>query len=164
MAKVMLLLVFIALPLSHSFMVARMVARRNLASPSPLYSSFQCPPPKAQQLLNSPGHVYLDVRTADEFNAYKVPRSFNIPCFDAGTYGLEPVVDFVDKVRETFGDPGLAPTFIVGCKIGQRSLAGMDRLRAEGYNAVNLDGGIDMWAGFGLPIEYADSSNDDLFP
>ena len=68
--------------------------------------------------------------------------------------------------RETFGDPDMAPTFIVGCKIGQRSLAGMGRLRDVGYNAVNLDGGIDTWAAMGLPIEYVEAEGgnaDDLF-
>ncbi|GMI19541.1 hypothetical protein TrRE_jg10859 [Triparma retinervis] len=129
--------------------------------------SFQCPPNDAQQLLSSPGHVYLDVRTSSEFEAYHVPGSFNIPCFETGGgYGLEPVEEFVENVRETFGDPDMAPTFIVGCKIGQRSLAGMGRLRDVGYNAVNLDGGIDTWAAMGLPIEYVEAEGgnaDDLF-
>ena len=68
--------------------------------------------------------------------------------------------------REVFGDPSTAPTFIVGCKIGQRSLAGMERLREVGYQAVNLDGGIDTWQAMGLPIEYAreeGQNEDDLF-
>jgi len=90
-------------------------------------------PPEAANLLSSPGHVYLDVRTASEYEAYRVPNTFNIPVFESGAYGLEPVEDFVDKVRETFGDPELAPMFIVGCKIGQRSLAGVVKLREQGY-------------------------------
>ena len=42
----------------------------------------------------------------------------------------------------------------------------MGRLRDVGYNAVNLDGGIDTWAAMGLPIEYVEAEGgnaDDLF-
>lgn len=126
--------------------------RLGFARPTKIHS-MMINPKDAFEALSNGGHAYIDVRTPEEFQAYRVKGSVNIPCFmpGPGGFGLEEVVDFEEEVYKVFGEAEEAPVFIVGCKIGQRSLAAVGRLRESGYKAVNLQGGIDLWEGMQVP-------------
>lgn len=41
---------------------------------------------------------------------------------------------------------------LVTCQIGQRSGIATDFLRARGYDAHNLEGGVSVWSAQGLPL------------
>jgi rhodanese-related sulfurtransferase len=106
--------------------------------------------------------VYLDVRTEGEFSAYSVEDSFLLPIFLAG---MEPAgSDWEEAIKGEWPVPVDAPSFVCGCKIGQRSIPAVMRLEALGYTAYNLEGGIDGWMREGLPIVTPQEPDpDDLF-
>ena len=77
--------------------------------------------------------VILDVRTADEFRDRHIERALNIDVRQDG---------FMEKAK------ALLPTdktIAVYCRSGRRSADACDKLSAEGYQVVNLKGGIMAW-------------------
>lgn len=115
------------------------------------YSNCSCS--DAFQLVNQDGtHVYLDVRTADEFKAGHPPGAINIPVFYAGPGGMTPNPDFLAQVEEKF--PVKEVALAVGCASGKRSLAAVEKLAAAGFTeVVNVEGGYGAWSASGLPVE-----------
>jgi rhodanese-related sulfurtransferase len=82
------------------------------------------------------GWMLLDVRTDDEWAEARIPGAVHI-AMDQLTSRLDEVADRVVCV----------------CAVGARSARVAQFLNAQGYEAVNLDGGIYAWADDGHPVE-----------
>ena len=81
--------------------------------------------------------VLLDVREADEFEAYRVPNAVHIPMYE--------VPDRLDEL------PAHRPLSVI-CHVGARSAQVTMWLQAQGIEARNVRGGMVAWAQAGLPI------------
>jgi len=89
------------------------------------------------------GHVYLDVRTEEEFRCGRVPGSVNVPVLvrNPNGPGLVPNPDFVAQVAERFAKD---TPIIAACLRGGRSLRAAGMLIARGFsNVVDMRGGYD---------------------
>jgi rhodanese-related sulfurtransferase len=93
------------------------------------------PPSEAADRV-AEGWMLLDVRTDGEWSEARIPGSVHI-AMDQLTSRLDEVADRVVCV----------------CAVGARSARVAQFLNAQGYEAVNLDGGIYAWADNGLPVE-----------
>ncbi|MBI3769241.1 MAG: rhodanese-like domain-containing protein [Deltaproteobacteria bacterium] len=125
----------------------------------------QTTPPEAFDLLRQqPDAVYLDVRTAPEFEAGHPADARHVPVMFFGAGGQpRPNPDFVAGVE------ALVPRttkLLVGCQAGGRSQRACELLRDAGYTDVtNVRGGfggardqtgrviIPGWHDAGLPVE-----------
>lgn len=94
-------------------------------------------PEEAQARLKE-GALLLDVRRHDEFAAARIPGS---------------VLIVLDELQARVSELPDDRSIIVHCKSGGRSARAAAWLRSNGFDAVNLDGGIDEWAQQGLPTE-----------
>jgi len=88
---------------------------------------------EARSLVND-GATLLDVREAEEWNAGHAPQATHLP--------LSRLADAARKLRS-------GRRIVVVCRSGNRSHTATARLRAMGYDAVNLAGGMRAWAGSG---------------
>jgi len=91
---------------------------------------------RAAQSLMKDGAILLDVREPDEWRSGHAPQAVLIPMGD------------VQARRHEL--PG-ARRIVVVCRSGGRSAAITSALRAHGYDAVNLTGGMCAWTAAGLP-------------
>jgi DMSO/TMAO reductase YedYZ molybdopterin-dependent catalytic subunit/rhodanese-related sulfurtransferase/glyoxylase-like metal-dependent hydrolase (beta-lactamase superfamily II) len=83
------------------------------------------------------GAVLLDVREPGEWQSGHAPRAILIP---------------MGEVQARRHELPQARRIVVVCRSGGRSAAVADALRAHGYDAVNLTGGMCAWASAGLPV------------
>jgi rhodanese-related sulfurtransferase len=81
--------------------------------------------------------VFLDVRTDAEYEAGHIEGSVHIP--------LQQLPE-----RRTELDPGRS--YIAVCQVGQRSELAASFLAAHGFEAENLEGGLESWTAVGLPL------------
>jgi len=90
------------------------------------------------------GKVLLDVREADEWAAGHAPDALHIP-----------MSELAARLEELPGDS----EFYVVCRAGGRSARVTQYLNANGWDAVNVDGGMQHWAAQGRPLvgEVADA-------
>jgi rhodanese-related sulfurtransferase len=121
-------------------------------------------PQSAHQLMQqSPGHVFVDVRTVEEFDAGHPAGAVNVPwvLFDASG-GRTPNPDFVPALQK------LAPKsarVVCSCQGGVRSLNALRDLEAAGWtDLVNVESGwggkrdpsgriaVPGWKDAGLPV------------
>ncbi|MDE6272129.1 MAG: rhodanese-like domain-containing protein [Muribaculaceae bacterium] len=86
------------------------------------------------------GVQLLDVRTPEEFAEGHIQGAVNIDIYDP---------DFLRKA-ETALDK--SRPVAVYCRSGRRSEEAAGMLFREGYNVVNLEGGILAWIEWGRPI------------
>jgi len=92
------------------------------------------------KLIEEPGVVLLDVRTAAEYAEGHIEGAINID---------QEQGDFVEKAKAAFSkDKKIA----VYCRSGRRSANAANKLAAEGYQCVNLKGGILAWKEANLPV------------
>ena len=92
------------------------------------------------RLMASPDVVLLDVRTAAEYAEGHLSGAVNI---DQGQG------DFISKAKAMLpADKKIA----VYCRSGRRSANAAQRLAAEGYQCVNLKGGIMAWKNAKMPV------------
>lgn len=84
------------------------------------------------------GACFLDVREPDEHAATRIP----------GTT-LLPLSEFAGRFEELPKDREI----VVHCRSGARSARATEFLRAHGYDAVNVAGGILAWQEEGLAVE-----------
>ncbi|NNG37016.1 rhodanese-like domain-containing protein [Nakamurella aerolata] len=89
------------------------------------------------------GAALLDVREDDEWQAGHAPQAVHIP--------LPQLAERLDEVPE--GDP----VYVV-CRSGGRSARATAFLNANGWDAVNVAGGMSAWAAAGRPLT-ADSAD-----
>ena len=85
------------------------------------------------ELMNDPNVVVLDVRTADEFKDGHLEGALNIDQAQS---------DFIQKAKKMLPSD---KTIAVYCRSGRRSASAAGKLAVEGYQAVNLKGGILAW-------------------
>jgi len=126
--------------------------------------SYQSTDPAGAQklLLATPPHVYVDVRTVEEFEQGHPPGAYNIPVLVRAGMGMHPNSEFVAAVQRHFPRDA---RIVFGCKSGGRSARACEIMAAQGYGAlVNMDGGfhgaiddsgraIPGWLDSGLPVE-----------
>ncbi|MEU6663138.1 rhodanese-like domain-containing protein [Streptomyces sp. NPDC046821] len=86
--------------------------------------------------------VLLDVREADEWQAGHIPGARHLP-LSRLTSGA--------KVPGVYADSRL----VLICRSGQRSQRAARLLREQGWDAVDVTGGMKAWAGQGLPVQSA---------
>ncbi|BCM89714.1 hypothetical protein IAD21_01561 [Abditibacteriota bacterium] len=79
----------------------------------------------------------FDISEAEEFASSRLPHSARL--------GYS---EFENSKQLPHGRP-----FIVACRVGHRSQLVVERLRALGYDAHNLNGGLWAWECAGLPLE-----------
>ena len=85
----------------------------------------------------------LDVREADEYEAGHAPGVTWIPL---GSLADPTVVLPTDR------------TILCICRVGGRSAQATAFLRDRGFDAVNLEGGMQAWQAFGLDVVRDDGS------
>jgi DMSO/TMAO reductase YedYZ molybdopterin-dependent catalytic subunit/rhodanese-related sulfurtransferase/glyoxylase-like metal-dependent hydrolase (beta-lactamase superfamily II) len=90
----------------------------------------------AYSLLEA-GATLLDVREADEWEAGHAAEAILMP---------------MGEVRARRDELPTEGRIVVVCRSGGRSAAITDALRVNGYDAVNLTGGMCAWAAAGLPM------------
>ena len=94
---------------------------------------------EAQRRVDA-GAQFIDVREPDEY------REAHIPGAD-----LVPLSEFMDRYREELDKER---DVIVHCRTGARSARVVQFLLQQGYEAMNVDGGIVAWEDGGLPVEH----------
>jgi len=90
----------------------------------------------AKGLVDS-GALLLDVREPDEWDGEHAPGAVLVP---------------MARVKERRGELPGDRRIVVVCRSGGRSAAVTQSLRAWGFDAVNLAGGMCAWATAGLPV------------
>ena len=83
------------------------------------------------RLDNGDSVILLDVRNPQEHDTARIEGSTLIPL-----QTLQARLDELDRDSE----------IIVYCHTGRRSLMAAQLMRQDGFNAVSLHGGIDLWA------------------
>ena len=81
----------------------------------------------------------IDVREEEEYSEACVPGTKNIP---------------LSRFQQSLGDVPIGRTVYVMCASGGRSSRAAAHLTAEGYDAVNVMGGITEWYRSGHPVTY----------
>lgn len=79
----------------------------------------------------------LDVREIDEWNAGHAPGSVHVP-----------MSQLTGRLAEV---PATDPLYVV-CRSGGRSAQVVQYLAAQGHPAVNVEGGMQVWAAQGRPV------------
>jgi rhodanese-related sulfurtransferase len=101
-------------------------------------------------------HLIVDVRTAEERSVSMIPGAISQEQFErslmsstsgSGSSSGEPT--FVSVNKDT--------KILVCCTIGYRSSQHARKLRVQGYDAANLEGGIVAWTQEGLPLMHRSS-------
>jgi len=92
------------------------------------------------ELMKEPNVVVLDVRTADEFKEGHIEGAVNIDQAQS---------NFIEQAKATIStDKKIA----VYCRSGRRSAHAAGKLAAQGYECVNLKGGILAWKEAKMPV------------
>jgi len=92
------------------------------------------------ELISGPDAVLLDVRTAEEFAEGHIEGALNIDQAQG---------DFIQKAKAVLPAD---KTIAIYCRSGRRSADAANRLAAEGFKCVNLQGGILAWKEAGKAV------------
>ncbi|GAB4539764.1 MAG: rhodanese-like domain-containing protein [Anaerolineae bacterium] len=85
------------------------------------------------------GVFFLDVRTRQEWDEYHIPSTTLIP---------------LDQLESRLDELPQDGEIVVVCRSGNRSQAGRDILRNNGFEqATSMSGGLKMWRAAGYPVE-----------
>lgn len=90
--------------------------------------------------IAEPDVVLLDVRTAEEYAEGHIQGAINIDVKKD---------DFVETAKSILPTD---KTIAVYCRGGKRSVAASEKLVAEKYKVVNLEGGIMAWKEANMPV------------
>ena len=94
--------------------------------------------PRAAEALVAEGARLVDVREADELvEDGRVEGALHVP-----------LATLAERAEELTGE-----RVVLICRSGARSAMAADALRASGFEAYNVDGGILAWERDGLPVE-----------
>ena len=88
----------------------------------------------ATKFIKEDDYIFLDVRSIEEHKVKAIPNTPNIPVQE-----LENRIDELEIYRDK--------KIVVYCRSGNRSKLGTDILTKNGYDAVNLIGGLNQWEG-----------------
>jgi rhodanese-related sulfurtransferase len=94
-------------------------------------------PAEAETLVSS-GALLLDVREPDEWVAGHAPGATFVP---------------LGTVRERVAELPRDRRIVAVCRSGGRSARATEFLVAQGFDVVNLRGGMQAWAEAGFPVE-----------
>ena len=85
--------------------------------------------------------IVIDVRKAEEFAEGHLAGAININWLDSNAFAK--------------GERGLdqTRTYYIYCRSGRRSLAAAQKMQADGFRVINMNGGILHWTELGLPLE-----------
>ena len=125
--KVSVIIVFLVLLIIGSFLF--FYPANNNQESTPAISTLE-----GVDLYGNSNNIFLDVRTLDEHKTISIPNSLIIPVQE-----LESRVNELKKYKDQ--------NIVVYCRSGNRSRTGTEILINNGYNAVNLSGGIINWSG-----------------
>ena len=125
--KVSVIIVFLVLLIIGSFLF--FYPANNTQESTPAISTAE-----GVDLYGNSNNIFLDVRTLDEHKTISIPNSLIIPVQE-----LESRVNELKKYKDQ--------NIVVYCRSGNRSRTGTEILINNGYNAVNLSGGIINWTG-----------------
>ena len=106
-------------------------------------TEFDLPPQRVKEILDAGEAELVDVREPYEWDAGRIPGAKHIE--------LERLAGRADEL------PRDRPV-IFQCRMGRRSALATDAFRAAGFDAYNMRGGIEAWAGEGLPLEPDDGT------
>jgi rhodanese-related sulfurtransferase len=95
-------------------------------------------PKRVKELLDSGEAQVIDVRELYEYEAGHI----------AGVKHIE-----LEHLAGRAGEIESERPVVFHCRIGRRSALATEAFRASGYEAYNMAGGIQAWAGEGLPLE-----------
>jgi rhodanese-related sulfurtransferase len=95
-------------------------------------------PRQADELLREGGVQLVDVREPYEHEAGRIAGSLHIELQELPSQAAS-----LDRERP----------ILFYCRSGSRSGLAADSFAASGYDARNLDGGLEAWVAAGLPIE-----------
>jgi rhodanese-related sulfurtransferase len=98
-------------------------------------------PQQAADLLRDGGAQLVDVREPYEHEAGRIAESVHIE-LDR----LPSEAETLDRERP----------IVFYCRSGSRSALAAEAFAASGYDARNLDGGLEAWVAAGLPLEPGD--------
>ena len=87
-----------------------------------------------EMMARDDGHVIVDVRRQDEYNAGHIPGAILIPNETIGSDAPKTLPDY-DQI------------ILVYCRSGNRSKQASEKLAAMGYKNVYEFGGINSWTG-----------------
>ena len=91
-------------------------------------------PEAAEMMEQDDGHVIVDVRRQDEYDAGHIPGAILIPNEEIGTERPEAL-------------PDLDQVILIYCRSGNRSRQAAEKLAAMGYTNIYEFGGINTWPG-----------------
>ncbi len=91
--------------------------------------------------------VFLDVRTDEEYEGGHIEDSVHVP--------LQQLPERRDELDPT-------RSYVAVCQVGQRSELAASFLMAHGYEAENLEGGLESWTAAGLPLAGADGPSGEV--
>ena len=93
------------------------------------------------ELIADTNVVILDVRTASEFAEGHIEGAINIDQAES---------DFIEKAKSTLP---IDKKIAIYCRSGRRSANAAGQLAVEGYQCVNLKGGILAWKEAGKTVK-----------
>jgi rhodanese-related sulfurtransferase len=93
-------------------------------------STQQISPQEAASAMHERGHVYIDVRSVEEFELGHPQGAYNVPWLQRGA-AANP--DFLRVMRAAFD---LGQPLLVGCQTGQRSGPASTALARAGFREV----------------------------
>lgn len=85
--------------------------------------------------------VLLDVREPNEWNLFRIPDAIHLPLAKVSDAAAEALARFPDE------------EVVVYCGRGSRSAQAVEMLRAQGFRAASLAGGIAAWIDAGGEVE-----------
>ena len=94
-------------------------------------------PQDAVTLVEGKGAVLLDVREREEWDAGHAPAARHLP---------------MSTISDRAADIPTDALIVCVCRSGGRSAAVTEALLNGGWNAVNLEGGMQAWEAAGLPV------------
>lgn len=83
----------------------------------------------------------LDVREQNEWNLFRIPNAIHLPLAHVSSAASEALAQFPEG------------EIVVYCGRGARSIQAAEMLRAQGYKATSLAGGIAAWIDAGGEVE-----------
>jgi rhodanese-related sulfurtransferase len=95
-------------------------------------------PRQVKQMLERGEIELIDVREPYEWDAGRIPGARHIE--------LERLASRAEEIPSD-------RKVVFQCRLGVRSAMAMQAFRASGWDAYNLEGGIQAWADEGLPLE-----------